>query len=313
MLGLQWKKTHPNTGARQFVPVSNDFDSPVVAGAFKRLDVDSAEKFKPTNEGFHPGVFDHKTKSCVIADENKPEDDYYVLTRGSSIQFDWVPQKDGNISTGAIQCGFTSDGDALYVGRFNCGGRLLCGRINQDLGQCEVTVLGEQFVSNEYEVLCLRSVPIGFTYNSLYGLRSSLITPSVCHMISSKLRIQSNDSGSPTFTPPPTPAITRTVTSSQTRSITVKKVIDLTNGSSSPRRKSPSPEPTPVMESTPLRPKKIEFPVTPDIMETPATPAANDSLKSSHKKQRESPSTKWQRYGKGFRLVRSPLRFSPLM
>ncbi|XP_068227586.1 uncharacterized protein [Palaemon carinicauda] len=314
MLGLQWKKTQPTTGSRQFVPVSNDFDSPVVAGAFKHGGDPAENHFKPASDGFHPGVFDHKTKSCVINDVDTPEDDYYVLTRSSTIQFDWVPMKDGNLPTGAIQCGFSNEGDSLYVGRFNCEGRLLCGRIDQDLRQCEVTVLGKRYSSNDYEVLCLRSVPMGFTYNSLYGLRSSLITPSVCHMISNKLSIQSDGNASSPSTPPPTPAspsITRTMTSSSTSSITMRKVIGLSNGSSSPRRKSPSPEPTPVQESTPHRPRKIEFSFT---TSTPETPASNGSMKSPSKRERDSPSMRWQRNGKGFRLVRSPStrRFSPL-
>ncbi|KAK7081024.1 hypothetical protein SK128_023144 [Halocaridina rubra] len=124
----------------------------VIAGAFK-------------GKAFIPGVYDPKTWSCVIREDNIPEEDFYVLRKDSSLNLTWVSDRDGHAPIGSLQCGTHFHGEPLYIGRFRCDGRLLSGMVDQQLGGCSIKLLHRQFFSNHYEVLCLSSVPFGFTYS----------------------------------------------------------------------------------------------------------------------------------------------------
>lgn len=158
MHALEWTKAVPGTNLLPYVRVSDDQDAAVVAGAFE-------------GNAFIPGVYDPKTKTCVIKDDNAQEEEFYVLKRNAFIQLEWVAGKDGHLPVGSLQCGTCLNGTALYVGRFKCDGRLLCGKVNEHLGGCQVKILDQHHFSNRYEVLCLKTVPFGFYYDSLHAFK----------------------------------------------------------------------------------------------------------------------------------------------
>lgn len=44
----------------------------------------------------------------------------------------WERASLGNVPQGALQGGYTEAGEPLYIGRFNHGGSLICGKVGVD-------------------------------------------------------------------------------------------------------------------------------------------------------------------------------------
>ncbi|KAK8748680.1 hypothetical protein OTU49_015941 [Cherax quadricarinatus] len=114
------------------------------------------------NGGIIPGVVMPNTNVCHIpwGGQAIAKTDYFVLNNPGSVEVTWEQASRGTIPQGALQGGYSETGEALYFGRFNHGGSLICGKVHPSHKVCYVPYWGQETSNVNYEVLCLKSIPL---------------------------------------------------------------------------------------------------------------------------------------------------------
>lgn len=83
---------------------------------------------------------------------------YQTLTSNGTDNFDWVPTSNGALPHGAVQGGFCSSGEPLYIGRTFHEGTLTIGKVHPTHGCLYIPYGGEEHCYREYEVLVCKTV-----------------------------------------------------------------------------------------------------------------------------------------------------------
>ena len=87
------------------------------------------------------------------------KEEYFILANPTKVEMTWVPHSEGNVPSGALQGGFSEDGEPLYIGRISVDGVVFCGKIHPSHGCCYVPYSGSEHSHKHYEVLCVKSIP----------------------------------------------------------------------------------------------------------------------------------------------------------
>jgi len=67
--------------------------------------------------------------------------------------YGWVPDSYGNVPSGAVMCGRTSDGEGLYIGRGQYKGNFTPGKIHPSHRCLYIPFGGQEVRLDNYEVL----------------------------------------------------------------------------------------------------------------------------------------------------------------
>uniref|UniRef100_T1IXB6 Uncharacterized protein n=1 Tax=Strigamia maritima TaxID=126957 RepID=T1IXB6_STRMM len=106
-----------------------------------------------------PGKIQPGHGTCYIShggnEISKPN--YEVLINSGQWQMQWLPSSNGQVPSGAIQGGRTSNGEPLYIGRVNHNGTLTIGKIHPSHGCIYIPYDGREHSNRNYEVLVCSS------------------------------------------------------------------------------------------------------------------------------------------------------------
>ncbi len=104
-----------------------------------------------------------------------------VLVRNKCCELIWVPASDGSIPFGALQGGFSTDKESVFIGRVAHDGATSIGlvisnyfrflnfyfslilslyQVHPSRGICLYTYGGEEISHNDYEVLVVKTIPL---------------------------------------------------------------------------------------------------------------------------------------------------------
>ncbi|XP_076038042.1 uncharacterized protein LOC143023402 [Oratosquilla oratoria] len=91
--------------------------------------------------------------------EEVPKELYYGLSNPGGVELSWLAGSAGKVPTGALQGGFSEDGEALYIGRVCVDGAVSCGKVHPSHGVCYVPYGGSEHSHRDYEVLVISGIP----------------------------------------------------------------------------------------------------------------------------------------------------------
>ncbi|RWS02449.1 uncharacterized protein B4U79_06516 [Dinothrombium tinctorium] len=90
--------------------------------------------------------------------EHRKEEYQALISPGCELV--WLPASDGELPSGALQAGVTEDGEVLYIGRHEHEGSSTIGKVHPSHGCLYIPFGGEEIRYNDYEVLCVKNVPL---------------------------------------------------------------------------------------------------------------------------------------------------------
>ncbi|XP_042229725.1 uncharacterized protein LOC121871457 isoform X2 [Homarus americanus] len=113
---------------------------------------------------FIPGVLLPDTNACYISwgGTSIAKPNYFLLSNPGGANFTWQSAKQGNVPMGALEGGYTVNGEKLFIGRFSVSGTVVSGKVHCSHKVCYVPYWGSENKSAVYEVLCLQTVPFSF-------------------------------------------------------------------------------------------------------------------------------------------------------
>ncbi|KAK4002256.1 C3 and PZP alpha-2-macroglobulin domain-containing protein 8 [Daphnia magna] len=109
-----------------------------------------------------PGKIVPSHNCCYAAHDGQEcgSSKFQVLVRNKCCELIWVSAGDGHIPFGALQGGFSTDKEPVYVGRVMHEGATSIGLVHPSRGICLCSYGGEEICHNEYEVLVVKSIPL---------------------------------------------------------------------------------------------------------------------------------------------------------
>jgi len=86
--------------------------------------------------------------------------DYQALVVRSGCELVWIATSGNRIPTGSVQGGISAEGEPLYIGRHEHGGSWVIGKVQPSHGVLYVPFGGEEVAFAEFEILCVKCVPL---------------------------------------------------------------------------------------------------------------------------------------------------------
>ncbi|KAK7069849.1 hypothetical protein SK128_022179 [Halocaridina rubra] len=113
------------------------------------------------NGGLIPGVAT-SNNVCQVSwgGATVTKHDFYLLENAGNAEFIWQAASSGQIPMGAVQGGYSENGEPLYVGRFRRGFKFITGKVHPSHRVCYVPDGGREVSAANYEVLCLKTIPL---------------------------------------------------------------------------------------------------------------------------------------------------------
>lgn len=99
---------------------------------------------------------------CYVSFDGKSiaKKEYFVLSNPANVNLSWEPGSQGNVPSGALQGGASEHGEALYIARVHVDRMVSVGKVHGSHGVCYVPYGGLEHAHKNYEVLCVRSLPL---------------------------------------------------------------------------------------------------------------------------------------------------------